>query len=215
MNDEEKNYYITKIKVCISTAGAVDSLFLWTTLTSYSLVACKYSMSERIYQVIIGVLVLVVIVGGWMMIASKRSSSSTQMDMVSTSTASGSDTSDVDMETSVTKNSTSMHSQAAAGEDVQASDQKAGMSVMVDSVTLKGRGWVAVEDSKNWVMGAERLEAGTHTNVAVTLLRGTVAGQTYKVVLFADDGDKMFDLHKDTIIKNSDGSMLSAAFIAK
>jgi hypothetical protein len=175
-------------------------------------------MSERIYQVIIGVLVLVVIVGGWMMIANRRNAS-TQMGAVATTTTSKTGSSDTNTDMADTSGSssdmTADHSQTASGEAVSVADQKAMMSVMVDSVTLKGQGWVAIEDSKNWILGAEREEAGTTKNVTVTLLRGTVAGQTYKAVLFADDGDGKFDLHKDTMIKNADGSAVSAAFIAK
>src|SRR3989338_2468976 len=176
-------------------------------------------MSERTYQVIIGVLVLVVLVGGWMLFAGKGSGPSTAMstDFTNESASDASDGSDTDADTSsATENASSaVASVAASGEAVKVVDQTAGGVVMAELVALKSRGWVAVQDEREWILGAARLEEGTHTNVAVELLRGTVAGETYNAVLFVDDGDGIFDLHKDTVIKNSDGSTLSVAFIAQ
>ncbi|RJQ34237.1 hypothetical protein C4568_02725 [Candidatus Parcubacteria bacterium] len=173
-------------------------------------------MSERIYQVVIGVLVLVVLVGGWMMIAGKRAKPSTTMAPVSTTEekeeVSGEEKSDAKPSEAA---SPAAPSKPASGEAVKVVDQTAGKMVAVESVTLKNRGWVAIEDDKEWILGAARLEAGTHEDVEVELLRATVKGGTYKAILFVDDGDGKFDMHKDTVIKNSDGSTLSAAFITK
>jgi len=172
-------------------------------------------MSERVYQVIIGVLVLVVLVGGWMMIAGKRGSTSTTMGPVSTSTAKEKADSKDAATSKKSAAQTANVATATGSEKISVLDQSAGKSVNVDSVTLPKLGWVAVQDEKEWVLGAARVEAGTHEDVTVKLLRATEKGETYKVVLYVDDGDKKFDLHKDTVITNSDGSTMSAAFIAK
>src|SRR3989344_774524 len=176
-------------------------------------------MSERTYQVIIGVLVLVILVAGWIMFAGKRNSSSTS-DSVATSAASDSKASSADdeeaMDSSISVSvSPAVASVAVSGEAVKVVDQAAGGVVMAELVARKSRGWGAVQDEREWILGAARLEEGTHTNVAVELLRGTEKGGAYKAILFVDDGDGVFDMHKDAMIKNSDGSTLSAAFIAQ
>ena len=169
-------------------------------------------MSERVYQVIIGVLVLVVLVGGWMMVASQRDNTSPTLGPVSTHSVCTLEKTD---KKKIILKSGTVGTQALNGETITVADQAAGQSVKVDSVTLEKLGWIAVQDEKEWVLGAARAEAGTHEDVMVKLLRATKAGETYEVVLYVDDGDKKFDLHKDAVINNSDGSTLSAAFIAK
>ena len=176
-------------------------------------------MSERTYQVIIGVLVLVVLVGGWMLVAGKGSGPSTAVDAAltneSASDASGDSDANADTSSATENASSAVASVAASGEAVKVVDQVAGGVVMAELVALKSRGWVAVQDEREWILGAARLEEGTHTNVTIELLRGTEKGGAYKAIIFVDDGDGVFDLHKDTVIKNSDGSALSVAFIAK
>lgn len=175
-------------------------------------------MSERIYQVIIGVLVLVVLVGGWLMIASKRAKTSIIMDTQTAASAAPSTDSDSAADTdaaSATSKQTSQNTTVASGEAVSVLDQEAGKTVKVASVTLEKRGWIAVQDDKEWTLGAQRLEAGAQKDVTVTLLRATEKGETYKVVVYVDNGNGTFDLHKDTLVTKADGSVLSAAFIAK
>jgi len=100
------------------------------------------------------------------------------------------------------------------GEAVSAGDQPAGSIVVVKSVTLSELGWVAVRDSNGRILGATRVDVGAHEAVQVELLRNTTTGEHYQVLLYTDDGDKAFDLHKDTIVTNSDGSVAGAAFTA-
>lgn len=102
----------------------------------------------------------------------------------------------------------------AGGEAVAVVDQSAGSIVKVASVTLAQTGWVAVRDNKGWVLGARRFEAGTNTDVEVVLQRNTVAGEKYQVLLYSDDGDKEYDLHKDSLIMNADASVTGATFTA-
>ena len=87
----------------------------------------------------------------------------------------------------------------ASGETLTVGDQPAGDSVRIESVTLTKTGWVAVRDSMR-IYGAARLEAGTHENVSVPLLRNTESGTTYQVVVYVDDGDKKFDFKADSLV---------------
>lgn len=103
----------------------------------------------------------------------------------------------------------------AAGESVSVADQPAGMSVIVSSVSLSQMGWVAVKDDRGWILGAGRLEMGTHQNISVPLLRTTESGQRYQALLYIDDGDKEFDLRKDSLVIESGGSVAGAMFSAQ
>ena len=180
-------------------------------------------MSERIYQVIIGVLVLVILVGGALMVAGNRGTNGTgSLDSASKesmdneeSTAADADTTDTDETSSAESPANVATGTAAEGDSVSVADQGASKIAVASSVTLSKLGWVAVRDSKDWILGAERLTAGTHEDVAITLLRGMEAGKSYEMVLYVDDGDLAFDLHKDSLVMESDGSAVSAAFLAK
>ncbi len=78
-------------------------------------------------------------------------------------------------------------------------DQAAGTQVQIAKMTLTKTSWVAVRDAKtHWVLGARRFDAGTASG-EVFLLRATTKGSAYEGVIFTDDGDKAFDLHKDTL----------------
>lgn len=102
----------------------------------------------------------------------------------------------------------------AGGESVEVEDQRAGMEVKVSSLALSEMGWVGVRDSDGRVLGAGRFEAGSYKNVAVPLLRATVAGDAYQVLLYADDGDREFDLHKDILITDTNDDVGGTNFKA-
>lgn len=85
------------------------------------------------------------------------------------------------------------------GGSVSVSDQAAGALVELDRLTLSGATWVAVRDERG-IMGAQWLPVGTYTDATVTLLRPTVAGETYFIVLYADNGDKQFSSSADTVV---------------
>lgn len=97
-------------------------------------------------------------------------------------------------------------------------DQAAGNMVTVASVETDVSTWVAVREMKGGMMGnilgAARVDAGASNNVVVNLLRPTMAGGDYSVVLFADNGDKMFD-HKMDMAIASDGDVISQSFMAQ
>ncbi len=98
---------------------------------------------------------------------------------------------------------------------VVVADQGAGAVVSVTSVETDTAVWVVVREDKNGVLGnilgATRIDAGNSNNVIVSLLRPTVAGQTYQVVLFKDDGDKKFD-HKIDVPLTSEGTLIAESF---
>ena len=178
-------------------------------------------MSERIYQVIIGVLVLVILVGGAVMVSGQRSSSTsdvnkdsadTSADVFETDDASSATDDTSGSDTSAANNNAGT---AADGDSVSAADQGAVKVAVASSVNLSKLGWVAVRGENGWILGAERLAAGTHESVTVTLLRSMEAGKAYEMVLYHDDGDMAFDLHRDSLVMKSDGSAVSAAFLAK
>ena len=103
-------------------------------------------------------------------------------------------------------------SMVGTGEAVTVRDQAAGTSVSVASVTLNEMGWVAIRDENGRVLGAARFEAGTWNDVAVPLLRATAAGSSYQVLLYVDDGDREYDLHKDILIMGANGGVAGTTF---
>jgi hypothetical protein len=86
----------------------------------------------------------------------------------------------------------------AAGEAVAVADQAAGATVAIDSMSLTGSSWVAVRDERS-ILGASRFEAGA-TSGTVRLIRGTVPGATYQVVIYRDNGDGAFDFKIDALV---------------
>ncbi|MDO8552419.1 MAG: hypothetical protein Q7S01_02700 [bacterium] len=105
-------------------------------------------------------------------------------------------------------------SSAVGGEFVSVNDQKAGSQVQVASLTLLEMGWVGIRDKDGRVLGAGRFEAGSYKDVNVPLLRATVAGESYQALLYVDDGDRQFDLHKETLISGSNGGIAGTNFKA-
>jgi len=100
------------------------------------------------------------------------------------------------------------------GEMLSVLNQSAGASVTIDSMTLTRKSWIAVKDTTGRILGAGLFAAGT-TKGDVSLLRNTLAGQRYEVLIYVDDGDKQFDLHKDMLVTAIDGSPISTAFNAQ
>jgi hypothetical protein len=91
---------------------------------------------------------------------------------------------------------------------VAVSDQKAGNSVLIDSVTVPPPGvWIAVREMSGTdlgnVLGAVRAR-GPLSDISVPLLRATLPGQTYAVMLYRDDGDGVFDANQDSVYVDFD-----------
>ncbi len=106
-------------------------------------------------------------------------------------------------------------SETSKGESITVVDQRAGSSVQVASVSLSHDRWIAVRDSRGFVLGALRLKAGISNDAVVDLLRATESGKTYHVLVYEDDGDAQFDLHSDTQVANAHGDAVGATFVAQ
>ncbi len=167
---------------------------------------------------IIGAIVLVVVVGGgWWMIKNSKASSTVVGDE-SAVVEEGDNMVDVEAsgEEKVAKApakaaeapAKAVVTTEAKGESVSTKDQAAGAEVMVDAMTLSAASWVAIKDTKG-VLGAAWFPSYA-TKGSVSLLRNTVAGATYQAVVYVDDGDKKFDMHKDTLV-----SGVGSSFVAK
>lgn len=96
-------------------------------------------------------------------------------------------------------------------------DQKAGINVEVELVTLENVGWVVIHEDNNGALGnalgAQLFDFGPSKGV-VELLRGTEAGKTYYATIRQDDGDKAFDLTKDLLLSDSAGNPVQVKFKA-
>ncbi|OHB24134.1 MAG: hypothetical protein A2542_00030 [Parcubacteria group bacterium RIFOXYD2_FULL_52_8] len=101
---------------------------------------------------------------------------------------------------------------------VSAVDQAAGRTVTA-LATLDRQGWVVVHEQTagvpGRVLGAKPFGPAT-ASVVVSLLRGTVAGATYYVMLHSDDGDiNDFNLAKDVPLLGANGLPIMMVFRAQ
>ncbi len=105
-----------------------------------------------------------------------------------------------------------------ASNNVSVDNQKAGSVVAVTNVTLSQLAWIVVHEDANgapgWTLGARRYDAGIHLG-EVELVKPTVSGKTYQVVIHADDGDKQFDLKKDLPVVDASGKYIMDSFVAE
>jgi len=97
-------------------------------------------------------------------------------------------------------------------------DQMAGNTATVASVETDHSSWVVIREDKNGVLGnilgASRVDAGASNSIVVSLLRPTVAGAVYQVVLYKDNGDSQFDYRADVPL-TSNGVLISKSFSAQ
>lgn len=87
--------------------------------------------------------------------------------------------------------------------EVEVNDQAAGSSVSLDSITFPTNGgWVGVREYENGqltgLLGVARWNQTEGLLPSdIRLLRPTIAGNTYAVVFYTDNGDKTFSLATD------------------
>lgn len=81
---------------------------------------------------------------------------------------------------------------------VAVNEQAAGDSVAIARMQLDAVSWVAVRDERS-ILGAARFEAAA-TSGSVPLLRATVSGAEYRVVVYRDNGDRVFDHTVDALV---------------
>ena len=93
---------------------------------------------------------------------------------------------------------------------ILATDQTAGGTAVISQVVAAEPVWVAVREERNGglgnILGVKRILAGTHTQVAVELLRPTVSGKKYFVALHHDAGDPAFNYREDVLTEGVQGS---------
>lgn len=100
---------------------------------------------------------------------------------------------------------------------LQVPAQPAGKTVTIESESAPFDTWVAVREigpdgQPANILGAHLFPAGTASGT-VTLLRDTIPGETYDVVLYRDNGNHAFDYQGgDILIKNRDGSIFTTPF---
>ncbi|OHA21024.1 MAG: hypothetical protein A2849_01815 [Candidatus Taylorbacteria bacterium RIFCSPHIGHO2_01_FULL_51_15] len=98
-------------------------------------------------------------------------------------------------------------SAALAGLKVE--DQTAGGTATVANIDTSEIVWVAVREEKDGVvgniLGAQKVFVGKGQSVTVELLRPTLAGGTYLVVLYRDIGDPAFNYREDVVIEGMEG----------
>jgi hypothetical protein len=99
------------------------------------------------------------------------------------------------------------------GEAIAVDSQPAGAPVVISSMTLFRKSWVAVEAMDGSILGAGLFSADA-TSGTIPLLRDTVAGKQYEVVIYAAATGKSFDFLQDQMVVGSDGSPIGAAFTA-
>lgn len=116
--------------------------------------------------------------------------------------------------------STSTKPVGSPSDAVAVSDQPAGNSVTVDSITVPPPGvWVAVREASGTalgnVLGAARA-GGPRADFVVSLLRPTQAGKSYAVEFYRDDGNGMFSVASDSVYVDFDsGEPVVDYFTAK
>ena len=172
-------------------------------------------MNDTGNRVIAAIVIVLLIIGAWYLghiTVVSPVPGGDETGTVSTTTSASSTSS---VTTGTISTQTGIPPVQTGGNAVSVGDQPAGMLVSVSSVTLPQAGWVAVRGSDGRTLGAGFFPAGTSSNVVVDLLRGTISGQRYQVLLYTDDGDRQFDLHKDTLIMNADGSVAGTTFNAQ
>ena len=110
---------------------------------------------------------------------------------------------------------------ATADNAVIVREQTAGQSVSVAQVDLKVGGWVAIQDDVNGkpgsVLGAAYFSSGQTLGGSVSLLRPTIAGNSYFAVLRFDNGVNYhtFNPRIDAIIYDYFGHPVATEFNAQ
>ena len=173
-------------------------------------------MNNRGNQVVAILIIIFLVVFAWdigrkqtLNLLSGSSTPSTDIGLIE-----GTYTSDKDATAPVSTGSDKALPLLTGDESIKVADQLAGTEVQISSLSLSEMGWVGVRDGDGRVLGAGRFDAGSVKDVTISLLRATVAGESYQALLYVDDGDKIFDLQKDILITGSNGGVAGTNFKA-
>ena len=97
------------------------------------------------------------------------------------------------------------------------SNQKQGDSVLVQSVTTPEDAWLTIheitpEETVGTIIGAVIVESGKAVNtLTIPLLKQTKKGK-YLATLYKENGDGVFSVGKDTVLKDDAGTILYTLF---
>jgi hypothetical protein len=101
---------------------------------------------------------------------------------------------------------------------VSVDSQNAGLSVHISSLSVSAPTWVVIFDNVNGnpgnALGAKMFFPG-ETSGTVDLLRGTIAGKSYFVGEYVDDGDHKFSKQSDSQVKTVAGVPLMVQFTVR
>lgn len=92
-------------------------------------------------------------------------------------------------------------------------EQVAGNQVTLQGLDATEVMWVAVREEKNGILGnilgASKVFVGNDQRITVELLRPTVSGNSYRVVLYRDVGTPDFNHKEDALISNREGRFIA------
>lgn len=103
---------------------------------------------------------------------------------------------------------------------ISASNQPAGQTVTITTVTLKENGFIAIHEDTEGKPGkvignSTLLQAGSYSNVTVNLTRASKDDETLHPMLHSDDGDGTYGFpDEDFPIKDEQGNIVITKFIA-
>ncbi|MBI2612984.1 hypothetical protein HYW59_04245 [Candidatus Kaiserbacteria bacterium] len=174
-------------------------------------------LNDTSNRIVAGIILALIFIGGWWLIARNASLDTGEMETEREVEDTGMPTSSSAVNPSSVLGPLSEETPTIAGshESIDVVDQPAGMTVKVSAATLAQTGWIAVRDVDGRTLGAGRFEAGVYADADVPLLRATTAGGRYQVLIYVDDGDKEFDLHKDILVTGADGTVAGDVFSAQ
>lgn len=97
---------------------------------------------------------------------------------------------------------------------IAASKHTPASTVVIDSVTLKNPGFIAIHEDQNGQPGqilavSELLPSDTHENVVIALPRKTVSGENLFAMVHIDNGDGAFGEANDEPAKEADNVVMT------
>jgi hypothetical protein len=96
-------------------------------------------------------------------------------------------------------------------------DQNPGKIVVVSQVFVNAQSWVSIHEDTNGtpgnLLGGRLFEKGSNSGI-IQLLNPMKVGKSYLAVVHTDNGDQLFDLKKDPILKSADGKNVMTKFSA-
>lgn len=125
------------------------------------------------------------------------------------------------MEDEIGESSSPVAPVVVEGGSIVVPDQPAGVNVTLGEVEYPtAGGWVVVHEDRDGelgnALGAARFRASEGlVPTSVRLLRTTVAGMTYHVLLYSENGDKEFSLDSDLPLSTADGTPVETSFVAQ